>query len=180
MQAILSLIGLALFLGLLVFPIWAIMRINTLGNSWGTLWEKIQELETEIRELRLKVLALSRRPPEPAILPPAAKSVPIVAPPVTLASAVRAPAVAAPPEVVTAVPLVAEVPPSSAVPPASLPPIITPAYLQKPEPVAEVGQLGQGSHLRQAFGAAGKRGCKPIRLVAAPVPRQGWMRITSA
>ncbi len=134
MQPIITLIGLALFLGLIVFPIWAIVRINTLGNSWSTLREKIRQLEAEVRELRLKLHELSPRPPEPAILPPAVKSVPIVVPPVppvAAAPAIAVPAVVIPPEIVPAAPLLAEPPATITVSPVvepivavSLPPVV--------------------------------------------------------
>ena len=81
MEATLTLIGVVLFLVLVVFPIWAIARINSLGNSQDGLWHHLQELEREIRELRAELRERPKRPPEPSVARATTPPTPVVAPP---------------------------------------------------------------------------------------------------
>jgi hypothetical protein len=63
MEALLSLVGIVLLLGLVVFPIWAITRIVSLGGQNDALASRLGELESDLRELRAKLTLLANRPP---------------------------------------------------------------------------------------------------------------------
>ena len=74
MQAAIIFIGLGLFLVLVVFPLWVMVRINALGDAKNALRLQLQQLEGEVRGLQQQLTALSRRPPMSAT--PPAPSVP--------------------------------------------------------------------------------------------------------
>lgn len=65
MQAFILLLGLGLVFVLVVFPIWAIMRISALGEAKDALAEQVRQLEDEMRELRARLTALASRSAEP-------------------------------------------------------------------------------------------------------------------
>src|SRR3954469_7531504 len=96
------LIVLLLVLVLVVFPLWALIRITSLGAKSESLEQKIDALDWELKQLREKI----RSAPTPA--EPEAAPAPIIQP---------APAPVAPPPVVIAAPLVAPAPAEQAPPP---------------------------------------------------------------
>ena len=55
MEALLSPLGLGLFLALVVFPIWAIARIHSLGRENDSLASHLGQIEADLRELRGKL-----------------------------------------------------------------------------------------------------------------------------
>lgn len=151
MQALLFFIGLGLLFVLVVFPIWAIMRINSLGAAKDALWHQLRELETEIRELRQRLTELARRPPAPAVLP--APPVAVAEEPVRQAAAPVVPLL--PPTASTVAPVEVTPPPlpasiAAAPPPPvahvpMMPPVIPPAPATPaplpPRPVAAFAEL---------------------------------------
>ncbi|MBM3852484.1 MAG: DUF2339 domain-containing protein, partial [Verrucomicrobia bacterium] len=147
MSAILILLGLGLFLVLVVFPIWAIVRIISLGNKNDDLRQKIETQEAEVRALRTRMEALAQRPAPPARLSLAEADSPAPAPlpgPAPLAPVVEARPEAPPaPPPVPVLPAAAPAPepvitapgpaPEPVVGPATPPP--TPEVLPPPLPV---------------------------------------------
>lgn len=142
MEAILSLVGLVLFLGLVVFPIWAIIRIVSLSGSRDLLHEQIRQLETDLREVRAKLSQLANRPAAPDVPPPAPGPAPTVvaaripATEVAPRSAEPEPAqsIPPPPPIEPEFPLAA---PAPTVPPvADEPPPLPPVAPAAPEPPA--------------------------------------------
>lgn len=124
-----------LVLVLVIFPLWAIVRIVSLGRENDAIASQTQRLESEVRELREKLASALRRDAAPET---AAR---VAAPPVTpaapvapLASSSVTPAPAAPPAAPPAVvrPSLAEPPPFLAS--ASVSP--TPAIEPPPMPIA--------------------------------------------
>jgi uncharacterized membrane protein len=129
MQALLLLLGLGLLFVLVVFPIWAISRINSLGKAKDALRHQLRQLETEVRELHPRLTELSRRPPAEVVSP--ATPPPEPQEPTRLATGPVAPLVAPP---VPAKPVVAT-PPPSVVEATTVPPIIPTAFAKPaPEP----------------------------------------------
>lgn len=116
MSPILFFLGLGLFLVLVVFPIWAIVRILSLGNANEDLRQRLEVQEAELRALRTRTEARTQRqaPPDRSSLAEASlpSSPPVVAP-------------ASPPPVVVAEP---ETPAT----PAPIP--VIPAAAPAPEP----------------------------------------------
>ena len=139
MEALLSLVGLVLFLGLVVFPIWAIVRIISLGGQNDALATRLGELESELRDMRAKLHLLANRPIAPETPPPVAAIPGAPPPPAPIVPAVAAPVAplvtepepakfsATPPTVEPVVP--EPVAPAPAEPP-PLPPVVSP----EPEP----------------------------------------------
>src|SRR5690349_2732546 len=83
MEILAVLLLLYLFLALVVFPIWALTRLNELGHATRSLRSQLGDLRDQILSLRA---AVNRRPEEPAVAttqpaaPPAEASAAVIPP----------------------------------------------------------------------------------------------------
>lgn len=167
MEGLLTLLGLALFLGLIVFPIWAIVRISSLGAQNDALASSLDEQKQKLRELERKLAdttppAASGAKPvaEPPVPPaPAAPLVRTPEPMVTMPPPVEpspAPAqISEPPAVAQAGGLAEEPPQRGGLKDeASEPPVVEPAVEEQvPETIGQVSEppfVGQGGDLADA------------------------------
>ena len=137
MEGILTLVGVVFFLALVVFPIWAIIRIVSLGSRNSELENQIGVIESDLREMRAKLQLLANRPaasetPAPAVAPV------VVVPPIKIPE--PAPLAPIAPLAVAAEPtqsLAASLPlaePAAEEPPPLPPPVVAP--VPEPEPPA--------------------------------------------
>ncbi len=151
MEALITLIGLGLFLVLIVFPIWAIVRLNSLGRENDALASHLSQVEADLRETRAKVALLANRPstaaPAPAVVatpmpvappappaPPPPEAAPI-APSVITAASVIASAAPAAPLAAAPDPIISSAPPPLPPPPPPLP--VHPVAETPPAPSVE-------------------------------------------
>ncbi len=187
MEGILTLIGLGLFLVLIVFPIWAILRIRTLGNENDALASHLGGIEAELRELRGQLKLLAHRPAEPAAPPPVAAP---LAAPVTVAPTPLAPEPApfTPPVVEAAAPLATTPKPAISSEPPPPPPVlaavepvpIAPPVISTPsEPpmLAPVPSFISGAPPAPLTPPVA---FKPSPPPAAPAPRFNWEQFMGA
>lgn len=131
MGGLLSLIGVLLVLGLIVFPIWVIARISQLGSENSKLSARIRDLDDEVETLGRKLVSVAvarASEPKPATPPPPSPPpAPAPAPqPVAPLASSRPPTVAAPVSPAPLPPATPVLTPSPIAPPTPLPP--------KPEP----------------------------------------------
>ena len=173
MQAVIFLLCLGLFLVLVVFPIWTMVKIGSLGSANDALTLQLHQLQTEIRELRLKLAELAKHPP-PASAPPAPAP---------------EPAASAPRAEVPVAPLAAEPPPTRAIAMPELPPVVeaplpTPAVEPLsaaviPPPVPEPPALPP----LPAFAASTPPALEPMEAPPPdepPAPRINWEQFMGA
>ncbi|MBI4622154.1 MAG: DUF2339 domain-containing protein, partial [Verrucomicrobia bacterium] len=120
-------------LALLVFPLWAILRILALGQRNEALERRLSELAGELRELRDKTRGPSA---PPAFVPPSAAPAPATAPAATPPAATpvsdppsESPLLVQPPPLA---PVVAEAAPPPIAPPLATPPGIAPPAAPAP------------------------------------------------
>ena len=121
MEALLILLLLYLALALIVFPIWALVRLNRHDSEMEVLQRRLDYVDTELKSLRSSAQKATAQAQTPAPAPAAPRP---QAAPATPAPAVVAPATPAPAPITP--PVLPVVPPATPEP-ARLPPVITAA-----------------------------------------------------
>lgn len=157
MQALLVLLFLYLFAVVVVFPIWAFLRLTGREEENAQLRRRLDWLEAELHELRKKLSAARTTASVPAAAPAAptvARTEPTT--PVVIATPTPAPAAPAePPPIAPARPALATSVERASAAAAAIPPPIAPASTEETPPPSPRGPIWEraGLNLEQFMGA---------------------------